>query len=68
MYGVVFVKFCHFKSVSLAAVVGIASISGCTGSSEPEATPTDELTQFLDDNPELKEPKDDAPASDPKNP
>jgi hypothetical protein len=57
-------KFCHFKMLCLAALVGVAAISGCT-ESKPAATSTDELTQFLNDNPELKEPKEEAPPSDP---
>ncbi|KLU03198.1 putative signal peptide and transmembrane protein [Rhodopirellula islandica] len=60
-------KFCHFKMLGLAALVCVAAISGCT-ESKPAATSTDELTQFLNDNPELKEPKDEVPASDPSKP
>ncbi|TWT65999.1 hypothetical protein CA85_28580 [Allorhodopirellula solitaria] len=50
--------------------VCIASIAfscvGCGGSTEPKATSGDELSQYLDENPELKEIQDHAPPSDPR--
>ncbi|EMI25993.1 signal peptide protein [Rhodopirellula europaea SH398] len=60
-------KFCRSKAFGLAALVGVAAISGCA-ESKPEATSTDELTQFLDANPELKEPKPEVSPSDPTKP
>ncbi|WP_276664386.1 hypothetical protein [Rhodopirellula baltica] len=68
VYGVLPVNFCRFKACGLAALLGVAAISGCGGSSEPEATSTDELTQFLNENPELKEPKPEVSPSDPTKP
>ncbi|WDQ18326.1 hypothetical protein [Rhodopirellula sp. P2] len=61
-------KFCLSKLACFAVLLTVATVGGCQGSSEPAATSTDELTQFLNDNPDLKEPKEDVPASDPSKP
>ncbi|MCC9644082.1 hypothetical protein LOC71_17505 [Rhodopirellula sp. JC740] len=58
-------KFFDLRLTRVVALAGVVALVGCQGSSQPEATSTDELTQFLNDNPELKEPKEDVPASDP---
>lgn len=44
------------------------SVLGCSGSTEPQTTSRDEVAEYLDAHPELKEPKKDVPLSDPTKP
>jgi hypothetical protein len=43
-------------------------VTGCSGSSQPVTTSGDEVTEYLNAHPELKEPKKEVPLSDPTKP
>lgn len=57
-------------NVGLWAAIAFSLILtiGCSGGSAPVATPTDEISAYLDEHPELKEPKEDVGYSDPTKP
>ncbi|MCD0462921.1 hypothetical protein [Roseiconus lacunae] len=49
-------QFCRL-SFSAICICGILTLSGCSGGSQAVSTETDEIEQYLEDHPELKEPK-----------
>lgn len=59
-------SFALFCRLPLILSLFIISCTGCGGSSKPEATSGDELSQYLDAHPELKEQQVESTPSDPR--
>ncbi|TWU18903.1 hypothetical protein [Allorhodopirellula heiligendammensis] len=59
-------RFTHLYQLPIVLALLAMSCVGCGGSSTPEATSGDELSQYLDAHPELKETQTESAPADPR--